>query len=272
MKTLIVPTDFSATALNAANYAADMALTINADIFLLNTYTIPVSYMEIPVAVNFDTLQKDADAELKKIKDSLLARTGNKIKITSQAVDAVFLSALQEACEDLHPYAVVMGCQGSTAAEHLLFGTHAISAMKHLNWPLITVPMGCKFSAANKIGLACDFRKVVDTVPASEIKSLLNDFNAELHVLNIGKKEDFDADIVFQSGLLETMLLPLKPSYHFIDNKETDAGILDFVEKNNIDLLIVIPKRHSLFEQLLHKSHTRQFIIHSHVPIMVLHH
>ena len=206
MKTLIVPTDFSETALNAANYAVDMALAINADIFLLHTYAIPVSYMEIPVAVNFDTLQKDAESALEKLKNSLLSRTGNKIKITTLAVEAVFLNALKDACEDLHPYAVVMGSQGTTAADHILFGTHTISAMKNLHWPLITVPKGSKFSAVIKLGLACDFRKVVETVPGSEIKSLLSDFNAELHVLNIGKKETFDADIVFQSGLLEEML------------------------------------------------------------------
>jgi len=44
MKTIVVATDFSAVALNAANYAVDMALAIKADILLLHVYQIPVSY------------------------------------------------------------------------------------------------------------------------------------------------------------------------------------------------------------------------------------
>ena len=44
MKTILVATDFSSVALNATNYAADMALAINADILLLHVYQIPVSY------------------------------------------------------------------------------------------------------------------------------------------------------------------------------------------------------------------------------------
>ncbi|GAB2806634.1 universal stress protein [Ferruginibacter profundus] len=271
MKTLLVATDFSPAASNAADYAAAMAQSIGADIVLLNTYDIPVSYMEIPVAANFEALQKDAEMELNKLKDDLNKKTGGKLSISTIAIQAVFLDGLKNVCEKLQPYAVIMGSQGTTAAEHLFFGSHTVSAMKHLDWPLITVPKESKFSAVKKIGLACDFMNVTDTIPIGEIKLLLKDFNAELHVLNIGTEEKFDPEIVFQSGLLEEMLFPIKVSYHFINDHDTDTGIINFVVNNNIDLLIALPKRHALLERLIHKSHTRQFIMHSHVPVMILH-
>ena len=164
-----------------------------------------------------------------------------------------------------------MGSQGTTAAERLLFGSHTVYAMKHLVWPLITVPPQAKFSAVKKIGLACDFNKVVETTPVDEIKTLVNDFHAELHVLNTGKKEVFNPELVFESGLLQEMLAALKPEYHFITNENTDEGIMDFAEKNNIDLLVVLPKRHGLLEKLFLKSHSKQLVLHSHVPVMALH-
>ena len=136
---------------------------------------------------------------------------------------------------------------------------------------MVTVPPQAKFSAVKKIGLACDFNKVVDNTPADEIKTLVNDFHAELHVLNTDKKEEYNADIVFESGLLQEMLAALKPQYHFITNENTDQGIMDFAEKNDIDLLVVLPKRHGLFEKLLSKSHSKQLVLHSHVPVMALH-
>ena len=43
MKTIIVATDFSTAALNAAEYAADMALAIQADILLLHISEIPIA-------------------------------------------------------------------------------------------------------------------------------------------------------------------------------------------------------------------------------------
>jgi len=164
-----------------------------------------------------------------------------------------------------------MGSQGTTAAEHLILGSHTAHAIKHLMWPLITVPVKAAFSTVKKIGLACNLNHVTDTVPLEEINTLVKDFNAELHILNIDKHGVFNPDTDFESVLLEQMMRPLKPTYHFITNKNTDEGIIDFAEKNKIDLLIVLPRRHGLLSRLVNKSHTRQLILHSHVPVMALH-
>lgn len=270
MKTILVATDFSPAALNAANYAAGMALAINADILLLHVYQIPVVYLEVPVVNEVDMMQ-EAEKDIIQLKEELALKNGGKLNIETEVRIGVFFPEMKTVCERINPYTVVIGSQGKTAAERLFFGSHAVYAMKHLTWPLITVPPGAKFSSVKKIGLACDFDKVVDTTPLYEIKMLVNDFNAELHVLNTGKKEVFNPEIVFEAGVLEEMLEPLKPNYHFITNQNTDEGIMDFAEKNHIDLLIVLPKRHGLLDKLIHKSHTKQLVMHSHVSVMALH-
>jgi hypothetical protein len=164
-----------------------------------------------------------------------------------------------------------MGSQGTTAAEHLFFGSNTVHAMKHLAWPLITVPDGLIFSSIKKIGIACDFEKVADTIPVDEIKMLVHDFNAELHILNTGSKKEFKPGLVSESRSLQEMLGVLRPNFHFITNENTDLGIIDFAEKNHIDLLIVFPKRHSLLDRMMHKSHTKQLVLHCYVPVMALH-
>ena len=182
-----------------------------------------------------------------------------------------FRQELENVCEDVKPYSVVMGSQGATAAEHLLFGSHALYAMRHLMWPLIAVPPGATFSSIKKIGLACDYNNVLTTTPLDEIKLLVHDFNAKLHVVNTGKKLVTNPDVDFQSGLLKEMLSPLNPDYHFITSEYTDEAIMNFAEKNNIDLMIVLPKPHDLLDKLIHKSHTKQMVLHCHVPVMALH-
>ncbi len=271
MKTILIATDFSPAAFNAANYAADMAMAINADMLLLHVYQMPVIYLEVPASVTDEDMRQDAEKEMLDIKKALILKKGESLNIGTEVRMGVFFPELKKVCERIKPYTVVMGSQGTTAAERILFGGHTVYAMKHLMWPLITVPPEAIFSSVKKIGLACDFDKVVDTTPIHEIKMLVNDFNAELHVLNTGKQEVFDAEVVFESGLLQEMLAPMIPQYHFITNKNTDEGILDFAEKNQIDLLVVLPKRHGLLDNLIHKSHTRQLVLHSHVPVIALH-
>ncbi|MGZ8558933.1 MAG: universal stress protein [Chitinophagaceae bacterium] len=271
MKTILVATDFSPAALNAINYAADMALAIKAKMILLHVYQVPVSFSEIPVVMVEEEMIKNAEKTINGIKEQLIQKKGGKLNIVTEVKTGIFFEELKMICERIRPYSVVMGSQGTTAAERLFFGSHTVYAMKNLMWPVITVPADASFSFFKKVGLACDFDHVVDTTPVDEIKMLVTDFHAELHILNTGGKKEFKPEMVFESGLLQEMLGALKPNYHFITNKDTDQGIIDFAEKNAIDLLIVLPKRHSLVDKLMYKSHTKQLVLHSHVPVMALH-
>lgn len=270
-KTIVVPTDFSATASNAAAYAAEMAVAIKANILLLHVYSLPIVYSEMPVAVNDTPLIKEYEKALDLLKQNLLNQTHHAVKIDIELRMGTFFTELKTVCDYRKPYTVVMGSQGTSDVERILFGSHTVYAMKHLMAPLITVPPGVKFSALNKIGLACDFDKVVDTTPVDEIKMLVNDFNAELHLLNTGKAEVFDPGLVYEFGLLRQMLDSLKPHFHYISNKNTDQAIIDFAENNQLDLLVIMPRRHGLLDKLVHKSHTKQLVLHSHVPLMALH-
>jgi nucleotide-binding universal stress UspA family protein len=271
MKTIIVATDYSPAALNAAKYAAEMASVINAGILLLHIYNLPVGYNGIPLTVNVEDIRKIADNNMNGLKAQLIEKTGGKVPIDAKIRLGTFFQELQIVCETVHPYTVIIGSQGTTATERILFGGHAVYAMKHLLWPIITVPQTVSFSNIKKIGLACDFDGVLDTTPVDEIKMLVNDFNAELHVLNTGKKDELDPDVVFESGLLNEMIGNLNPNYHFITNEKTDESIMEFAEQNKIDLLIVLPKRHGLMEMLVHRGHTKNLVLHCHVPVMALH-
>ena len=111
MKTILVATDFSSAALNATNYAADMALAINADILLLHVYQIPVSYSEIPVAVNAEDMQQSVEKDINKIKEQLTRKTSGKLNIETEVRMGIFFPELKTVCERIKPYTVVMGSQ-----------------------------------------------------------------------------------------------------------------------------------------------------------------
>ena len=272
MKTILVATDFSSTASNAGRYAADMARAIDAEIILLHIYQMPIIYSEVPAVMNEKELMQNSQNYLNRLKDDLNRRTGNKLSIKTIIKTGEFFNELKDFCEEIKPYTVVMGSQGTTAMERIMFGSHTINAMKHLMWPLITVPPYAGFSSIKKIGLACDMNDVEETTPIDEIKTLIKDFNAELHILNTGREEVFDPEIVFESDSLRHRLKDIKPHFHFISNNNTDEDIIKFTEKNKIDMLVVLPKRRNLMEQLMHRSFSKQMILHSHVPVMAFHH
>jgi len=271
MKTILVPTDFSDTATNAVNYAIDMAIAIGAGIHLLNIYESEYMYAEVPILLTTEQVGEASTESMARLKADILQRTDNKLHVDTEVRLGLFNVDLENICEDLEPYAVVMGSQGKTAAERFILGSHTVHAAKYLKWPLITVPPFVKFSGIKKIGLACDFDVIVDAMPIYEIKTLVNDFHAELQILNTGKPDVFDAAVIHRSNILREMLGDIKSNFHLLTGEDTDERILQFAELNHLDLLIVLPKRHSILGRLMHKSHTKQIVLHSHVPVIALH-
>ena len=269
MKTLIIATDFSSTAKNATTYAMDMAQAVQASVLLLHIYPVPGNYGDMPLPTGLIDWKTRIEDELDKLKKQLERRTGGQVKVNTEIRMGSFLTELGAACNRVQPYAVVMGCKGSTAAERFLFGSHAIDAMKHLAWPVITVPPEAKFKEIKKIGLACDLQDPEATVPLDEINQLVTDFNASLHILNTGD-QTYDPQAVFIAGWLGKRLRDVRPSFHFVEGN-TDDAILSFAERIEVDLLVVLPRRHNILDMLTHRSHTKQFVLHSHIPVMALH-
>ncbi|MES1214790.1 MAG: universal stress protein [Bacteroidota bacterium] len=274
MKTIIIPTDFSPNATNALHYGVDMAQAINASILLLHVYQVPVTVADVPVVlVSVEEMQKNAEERLAALKREVEHISFGKLKIYTEAHLGSVADELETLCNKIKPFAVVMGTLGVSAAERVFFGSTALTAIRHLTWPVITVPPGKRFAdGIKKIGFACDFRDVVKTTPTHFIIEMVKEFNAELHVLNVDYKErHFTPDTPEESLMLHTMLEGANPSYHFIQHKDIEDGINEFTEKNNIDLLIAIPKKHKLLEGIFKPSSTKQLVIHSHVPVMCIH-
>jgi nucleotide-binding universal stress UspA family protein len=274
MKLIIVPTDFSASATTAIHYAVGMAKALNASVHLFHVYQVPVAVSDVPVViVSVEELKKNAEEQLKHLKEGLEhVNSDAPINITTEAVMGNTVDELEDLCKKRHPYAVVMGSRGSTGVERILFGSTTLTAIKHLTSPIIVVPPGCTYKNIQKVGFACDYRKVIETTPTHYIKEFVNDFDASLHVLNVDKdNKHFKPDTPGESNLLHEMLKDMDPSYHFIEDHDIEDGINKFADQHNLDVLITIPKKHSLLEALFHKSSTRQLVFESHIPVMCIH-
>jgi nucleotide-binding universal stress UspA family protein len=273
MKTILVTTEFSAAALNACNYAADMAVATNADLTILHVYQLPVSYSEVPLLIPVEEIIGNVEKQMSLLKEELTGRTKGKLTITTEPRMGVsFSHELETICDEIRPYIVVMGSQGNSATERFVFGSHTIHAMKRITWPLITVPPTATYAGIKKIAFACDCNEVEETIPVNEITLLVHQFNAALHVLNIDNSENVSDEQLYESEVLKEMLQPVNPQYHFISRKNVDESIINFVEKNEMDMLIVLPKRHNVLMQLVKRSHSKQFILHCHVPVLSVHH
>ncbi len=274
MKTIIVPTDFSPIATNAMHYAIDMAKSINASILLLHVYQVPVSFTDTPIVlVSIEDLRKGAEEQIAHLKAEVEHLTSGSLKVYTETRLGNVADELENLCNKINPFAVVMGTKGASGVERILFGSNTLTAIRHLTWPVICVPPGKTFgNGIKKIGFACDFKDVVKTTPTHFIVDFVKEFNAELDVLNVDyHNKHFKPETPEQSALLHTLLEEANPFYHFIEHADIEDGINEFAEKNNLDLIITIPKKHRLLEGVFKPSSSKQLVYQSHVPVMCVH-
>lgn len=280
MKTIVVPTDFSATAANAADYAVHFAQQVKADrIVLLHAYEIPVAIdpmmpgIQIP---EIDSFKESAEKRLYQFRSDLLlkyADTGMVFDIL--AVYGSILSALEDFSEKDPIELVVMGITGGGALEETLIGSNTVHIAEHSHIPLMIVPAKSPFKPIQKLLFACDFNDAEKYIPVKQIANIQQLTNASLLVFNIESAPDefeqtFPGTVMGESFAVHSTLESLNPTYHFSHEENFVEGVNQFVDAQEIDVVITVPKEHNFFAQLFSSSHTKKLAFHSHVPILVL--
>jgi len=276
MNNILVPTDFSPTAKNAALYALHLARQVNGKkIILYNAYQQPVTTdatMTPIELIDFDELKQISEANIEQFRTSLQSSGADDIVIETVSEFNTLTAGVDAVCESYNIDLIVMGVTGGGKLDETLMGSNAVNVAKHSTIPVIVVPPGTGFIDIQNVVLACDFKNVVETMPVGPIKTLLDETKAKLFVLNIDHgNKNFSADTPFESLMLDTLFYGYDPEYHFVDSTDFVEGINQFANDKNIDLIITIPKKHGFFEGLFKRSHTKQLAFHSHVPMMVIH-
>jgi nucleotide-binding universal stress UspA family protein len=276
MKTIIVPTDFSATAYNAARYALELAGQLGTTrILLYNAYELIVPIPDLPTSmpvVDPAELQESSLKGLERMKADLDAFVPAGAVLDIRAENNLLAANIDDIAKEEMADLIIMGITGGGQMEEILIGSNTIDVVKHTSFPVIIVPGAVKFKPVNKILFACDFKKIGTNTPIAPLKKLLDIFQAELHVLNIDREgKGLGADIPLESLLLDTLLTGYHPVYHFIDHDNIVEGIMDFADKIEADLILTIPRKHGLFEGLFRRSRTAKLAFHTHIPMLAIH-
>lgn len=278
MQTILVPVDFSATAHNAALYALELAKQLQAQkVILYHAYELPVisdGGLAVPLVVGVDDIKNNSTEALKNLLTELKKQVGFlpfEVEILN-SYNSVIKGTL-EAVEQTQASLIIMGITGGSALEQALIGSNTIDVSKETNIPLIIVPPQATFSPIRNTALACSMTNIYDNMPIDHIMNFITDSKSNFQVLHVetsGNVSDY-SDTHFESMALHTLFAEHVPKYHFVHNTNFIDGVNDFADKHLTDLIIVVPKKHGLFESIFTKSHTKQLAFHSHVPIMVVH-
>jgi nucleotide-binding universal stress UspA family protein len=258
MRPIVVPVDFPDSSSNAARYAADLALAINADVHLIHVLEPPIAAAELPVPEYiFEEMQQEGVTMLRSLSGELSDRTGNKVRITSDLDVGAIEYRLEEFCRQIDPLLVV---------------TANAPLARKLPSPALYIPENAVFHAIKKIVLACELDDLGAGIPASLpfLKELASLLDAKYQVINISTRaEDREGNAVFSFDSWEDRLKELFPHTHFERSNNIADSVNKYLCSSGADWLIVFPKRHKLLD--FHVSQSKKIAKACTIPVMSVH-
>ena len=281
MNTIIVPTDFSVTAANAAEYAMHFAGQVKAKkILLFHAYELPVALDPLMPGVQMlelDSYKDTANNNADRFRSELLAKfPGTNIQVDTKVEYGSITGGLEQIGQEGPIELIIMGITGGGALEETLIGSNTTSVAGAMGVPVLIIPPQARFVKVDTIMLACDFDHADQFIPVNLIRKLINDTHAKLLVFNIEvdieeSNKKYPASMMGEGFAVHTLLQEFDPEYHFTKNKEYVDGVNEFADSHKVNMIISIPKRHSFFEKLFIRSSTKKLAFHSHLPLLVVH-
>lgn len=271
MPLIIAATDFSQVGENAVHYACSLAQAQQSSLIVIHSFMVPVMFSDIPMPASLiNEAQSDADAQMNKLVREMAA-TYPGLEIKGNVIYGDIINAIDDYVEDhTDPWLIVVG--NSMLNEETAWpDSTLIEAFKKLKYPVLAVPAAASYKGVSKLCFAFDNRHDGNESALAQLTNIVMHLKAHLVVLNAQPGQEAGARPEIDESV-KAALAPLNPQY-FIESdvQNVDEAIEQFSNINDISWLVIIPRKHSFFESIFHRSHTRQLAHHSVMPILALH-
>lgn len=273
MKTILFPTDFSSNALHASQYAGMVAKRLNANVVLLNVYSIPtISEYQLPSEIeNFINLNKSLAANnLREFTVKFIERTGLSEDRIKQRIEYGYVAdKILDTARETDADMIVMGTKGASNILDKWMGTNAEDVMKTAECPVWIIPQNAVIEYPQKILYAADFQED-EVLATSKIMTIAKPFGAVCHVIHI-----HDYFEMTDAHHLEETVHQLKNEFDKEQVKVTNLrrpniieGLETYIKTHKPDVLALAVHEKSFLSKIFDTSITEHFVEEANLPIL----
>lgn len=275
MKNILLPTDFSENSINAMRYALQLFRDTRCSFFLVHTFT-PAAYHSGKAFNNFTSVElvqanrKAASEEIKAVRDKLIREFNNPNHSFQWSVDFNLLtSKINSMVKNKQIDLILMGTQGATGAREIFLGTQTMYTIKKVKIPVLAVPSGYSFKKPENLLFATDY-KILREEDLKLMKFFIRLCSGKLHVLNVFTEQGMEEEQRLNQRKIAEYFEDKKPVFHLTEGNDIPEAVEAFQKKNHIDLIFMVHKKHSFFENILFKPVINQLVYHTSIPFLVI--
>lgn len=271
MRKILVPTDFSAIAANAYQFAQVVAERQKAEVDIMHAYHPSFDYsnpyLDMPAA-EFDSIKREL---LDQFIEGYTSNSGGVATLPKPILNIGFAS--EEIVRMSTEYdLIILGTTGEGNLLEKAFGSVSTHVARFAHCPVLLVPGNCKCGNFEEVVYASNYQAADEAM----VKKLLTITGPEInnvhfvHIENETKSPYHVEEVLHeQAQLYGTAAIGFNSVE--IECPNVQEGIVQYASDIRADLIVMGTMYRGFLERLFHKSVTQQVVFHTTVPLLVMH-
>lgn len=271
MKKILVPCDFSESAIQAYEFAMSMAARANAEVYVLKVIDLPFFYETTfgTTPQYFDSsIYKDLEEEAKINFEKLKDKHDRKELVSFSVLRGAVTFVIRQFAEEHNIDLIVMGTRGTSGFQEYWIGSNTEKVVRYSSVPVLAIRKSFDIDKIKNIVFPITPRLDQSDLIA-RIKELQTFFSAKLHVLLVNTPSNM-LRTKDEMDLMDDFARHYKLSNYSLNTRNDfneQDGIINFVHEIKADMIAMATHGRAGLAHLVMGSVTEDVVNHIDCPI-----
>jgi len=267
---VIIPTDFSSSAIDASAFGTRLAALLSADIQLLHVdrveYTEGLSYENV-LEINRNKKEALLDKQMTTSRKLWPNHHKSNNKITTKLRTGFVAEQILEESMQNGKSLIVMGTTGSSSRIKQFMGSVSTSVAAKSIVPVLLIPPKPSPNDIKNI-LYCVKEGDLDLAVLDQLVPILKGTGAYLHIINIDRRGQYDPSALI--GVLGQNYPKEKLKFIQLKTVASPSNLTAYALDNDMDMIVLNTKPRTRIQKLFHNSYTYELALDTHIPLLIL--
>lgn len=268
MKTILVATDFSASAQWPVDYALHLAQQSHARLVVVHAFD-PLPANAPAQEWLMDTGQGQYYIALRKLgelREQLLRASHSTVEVAVVARPEAPGTALLDEVRKQQADLLVMGLTGDHPRRARSMGSLATDLIPRTPVPLLVVPPGVRYQPPHTLLLAVDLSQAINALALDSALRFARQVGAALDVVCVDDEPDAHQRQAAQH--LRRLLRHYPHTFTFLEGLDLAVALDTYLHKHHVDGVVLLPHPHSRLRTWLIESNTQEVARLATVPVL----
>lgn len=275
MISILFPTDFSDNSMNAIRYALEFFKYENAKFYFMHVYQKDFyDHEDLSREAYSDVMERVKAESEAKLED--LLKTVNEIspnpRFQYHSISA-YNTLVEEASRtvnDKNIDLIVMGTKGKSDDRKIVFGSQTFQVLKYVQCPVLAIPSSYTDTQPKRILFPTDYLIPYKRRELKLVCDLAGSYRSIVDVVYVSKSDKLSIRQEDNQAFIKDTICKTEINFYTKNEKNVAKAIKDYINENEIDMLVMVNTQSSFLENVLFPSTIDKVSLDLKIPLLAM--